>query len=277
MDHFNLQEIYNKKVFKFLSNAIKKESINSSYIFSGTEVRDKIILTKYLAGYLNCTNLQDKPCGVCSKCKSIQEDKSCLIRFISKDDNVGTNDKKKTNISVDTIRNLIKEILEGAYQGHLLIYIKKAESLSPSALNSLLKILENIPKKIIFIFEVFTPYSLLSTIRSRSQVIHFGNPEKIETEKNLTELISIDKFQSFLDNYNIDEILCHIEVNNFDRNTVKDFLNTLEIYYIEIFKEKNINKYVEMSIIIRKYSSYLNRPVNIINNLYLMFLELKNI
>ena len=64
-------------------------------------------------------------------------------------------------------------------------------------------------------------------------------------------------------------------MQKFDRAEVKDFLIKLESFYVETFKISGLNKFLHLSGIVRKYHMYLNRPVSVVNNLLLMFLEMK--
>jgi DNA polymerase III gamma/tau subunit len=263
----------NQRVMQMIDNSVENSKVFPSYVFAGSNRNAKLEMAKYFASILNCSN-SDKPCGSCGNCKAINEGKFHSFKFISKDNDTD-NDKKKKSISVDDIRELRMDILNGLYQGHLLVYIDHAEDLTPVALNGLLKILEDIPSNVLFVFDVANQYSVLPTIRSRSQMIIFGLVEEMDMSQELTEFISVDKFNDFIENNSVQELLLYIEANKFDRAEVKAFLIKLEAYYIEEFKSSYLNKFLHLSGIVRKYHLYLNRPVSVVNNLLLMFLEIK--
>ena len=267
--------LLNHRVKEMIDNSIINGKVFPSYVFAGSNRTAKLEMSKYLASVLNCTN-SPKPCGLCNNCKAIKEGKFHSFRVITKNiDQEEAKDKKKKSISAEDIRELRMEILNGSYQGYLLVYIDHAEDLTVVALNGLLKILEDIPSKVIFVFDIVNLYSFLPTIRSRSQMIIFGQTEGVDIKQELSEFISVDKFNDFIENNTVQELLLYIEVQKFDRAEVKDFLIKLESFYVETFKISGLNKFLHLSSIVRKYHLYLNRPVSVVNNLLLMFLEIK--
>ncbi len=263
------------RVKKMIDNSVLNGMVFPSYIFAGSNRNVKLEMSKYLASILNCSGAE-KPCGSCNNCRAINEGKFHSFKLISKNvEQENDKDKKKKSISAEDIRELRMEILNGSYQGHLLVYVDQAEDLTPVALNGLLKILEDIPVKVLFVFDVANQYSLLPTIRSRSQVIIFGHAEEMDMSQELTEFISVDKFNDFIENNTVQELLLYIEAHKFERAEVRAFLIKLEGYYIEAFKRSGLNKFLHLSGIVRKYHLYLNRPVSVDNNLLLMVLEIK--
>ncbi|GEM_PF-2998048 len=270
-----LNPVLNDGVKQMIDNSVINGKVFPSYIFAGTDRESKLHMSKYLASVLNCTG-EVRPCNKCSNCKAINDGKFHSFKLISKESEADSEkETKKKSISADDIRELRLEILSGSYQGYLLVYIDHAEDLTPVALNGLLKILEDIPDKVVFVFDVANKYSLLSTIRSRSQVIIFGYKNDLELTQEISKFISVDKFNDFIENNTVHELLLYVEENKFDRSEVKDFLIKLESYYLELFKRTSINKFLHLSGIVRKYHLYLNRPVSVDNNLVLMLIEMK--
>jgi len=266
----------NDRVFKIVNNSVINNKVFPSYIFAGNNRTMKLATAKYLASILNCS-AKDKPCGSCNNCKAINDLRFHSFRLISKDSDDEDKAKKKKSISVEEIRDLRTEVLNGSYQGYLLIYIDQAEDLTPAALSGLLKILEDIPEQVVFVFDVANQYSLLPTIRSRSQVINFGYDLVSDVSQELPEFISVDKFNDFIENNSVQELLLYIDAHKFDRAEVREYFIRLESYCIEEFKTSGKNKFLHLSGIVRKYHLYLNRPVSVVNNLLLMFLEMKEL
>lgn len=267
-------EVFDDKVKQIIDNAFDNKRVFPSYLFVGIDREIKLLMSKYFASKLNCVN-DNTPCGICANCKSINDNKFHSFKIFSKESEEDLNDKKKKKPPVEKARELRTEIMKGSYQGYLVVYVERAEGLTSAALNVLLKMLEDIPKNVMFIFDVANQYALLSTIRSRSQTIIFKSSNTYDFEEKLTEQVSVDNFCGFLENKNVQELILYVENNKFERDNVKKFLIKMEAYYIEEFKKTCINKFLQLSSIVRKYHLYLNRPVSVVNNLLLMFLELK--
>lgn len=132
-------------------------------------------------------------------------------------------DNKEKNISIKTIRLLIKDMYLRPNNGKIKIYIiKDSENLSIESSNALLKSIEEAKDYIILIFTTNNAYSLLKTIRSRCQIISFKS--QIENE--------------FVDREKLSYILSEIISGNFSfyyKN--KDFFSKAKDYKEELFVE----------------------------------------
>ena len=132
-------------------------------------------------------------------------------------------DGKEKNISIKTIRLLIKDMYLRPSNGKIKIYIiKDSENLSIESSNALLKSIEEAKDYIILIFTTNNAYSLLKTIRSRCQIISFKS--QIENE--------------FVDREKLSYILSEIISGNFSfyyKN--KDFFSKAKDYKEELFVE----------------------------------------
>lgn len=103
-------------------------------------------------------------------------------------------DNKQGQIGVDEALDIVKSLSLKSYEGgHKVMLIWMAEKMNIAASNKLLKLIEEPPEKTIFILITEDEEQIISTIRSRCQVLHFPRlPEVIITE-------------ALVKKYNIDE------------------------------------------------------------------------
>ncbi|OOV28735.1 DNA polymerase III subunit delta' [Flavobacterium sp. LM5] len=100
---------------------------------------------------------------------------------------------KQGEIRVDDAQEILKSLALKSYEGgHKIMIVWMADKLNTAAANKLLKLLEEPPEKTIFILITENEESLISTIRSRCQAIHFNGIPETEITKALIELHNID-------------------------------------------------------------------------------------
>ncbi|MGL5111280.1 MAG: ATP-binding protein, partial [Flavobacterium sp.] len=96
---------------------------------------------------------------------------------------------KQGEIRVDDAQEILKALALKSYEGgHKIMIVWMADKLNTAAANKLLKLLEEPPEKTIFILITENEESILSTIRSRCQAIHFNGIPEIEISKALIEM-----------------------------------------------------------------------------------------
>jgi DNA polymerase-3 subunit delta' len=118
-----------------------------------------------LAQALNCDGTE-LPCGQCRSCRRILEGKHADVTSIGLD--------SRTEIGIDDIRGLQHLANLPPYEGKCKVFIvDDAEYLSTEAANSLLKILEEPPPRVVWLLLVAEERYLLSTIISRCQRLKF--------------------------------------------------------------------------------------------------------
>ena len=107
-----------------------------------------------------------------------------------------TPDEKKKTILVDVIRNNVIKIVSNHQNKPFAVVINDAETMTISAQNSLLKVLEEPVTNVYFILSTHSPEKLLPTILSRIQTIEVLPVSLSETEKILDKFkITVDKKQ----------------------------------------------------------------------------------
>lgn len=192
-------------MIEILENQIKNDKLSNAYIFESKN--SSYNLDKALEFSKSVFN----NFGISTKLEENPD-----FEIIKKDDN-------EKNISIKTIRLLIKDMYLRPSNGKIKIYIiKDSENLSIESSNALLKSIEEAKDYIILIFTTNNAYSLLKTIRSRCQIISFKS--QIENE--------------FVDREKLSYILSEIISGNFSfyyKN--KDFFSKAKDYKEELFVE----------------------------------------
>lgn len=167
-------------IVRTLRNAISLERIAHAYLFAGMRGTGKTSTARILAKALNCQNGPTiSPCNQCDNCQEITRSESLDVLEIDGASNRG----------IDEIRELRQKARFSPAKARFKIYIiDEVHMLTNPAFNALLKILEEPPPYIIFIFATTDPDKLLPTIISRCQRFDF---RKIPTSKILTRLQQI--------------------------------------------------------------------------------------
>ncbi len=178
-----------------LKNAIRLNRISHAYLFSGPRGIGKTTTARILARAVNCQNLQDaEPCNQCDSCLSILNGTSLDVIEID----------GASNNSVDDVRSLRENAKYPPSLGKYKLYIiDEVHMLSTSAFNALLKILEEPPKHLIFIFATTEPHKVLPTILSRCQRYEFRRMDIPTIVKQIQKIakaenISIDEESLFV-------------------------------------------------------------------------------
>jgi len=145
-----------------LSNALTNGSIHHAYLFSGPRGCGKTSSARIMARSLNCeTGPTPNPCGECQSCKDLVANGPGSIDVIELD--------AATHGLVDDARDLRDKAFFAPVSSRYKIYIiDEAHQLGPGAANALLKVVEEPPPHVIFIFATTEPDKLISTIRSRT-------------------------------------------------------------------------------------------------------------
>ena len=150
-----------------LMTALSSKQIHHAYLFSGPRGCGKTSSARILARSLNCHigPIAD-PCGECQSCRDLVANGPGSFDVIEMD--------AATHGLVDDARELRDKALFAPVQSRYKIYIiDEAHQLGPAAANALLKIVEEPPPYVIFIFATTEPEKLIPTIRSRTHHYQF--------------------------------------------------------------------------------------------------------
>jgi len=163
-----------------LSNAITSGRIGHAYLFTGARGVGKTSTARIYAKALNCVNGSTlKPCGACDSCVSISTGDDIDVLEIDAASNRG----------IEEIRQLRQNASICPSRSRFKIYIlDEVHMLTKEAFNALLKILEEPPEHVKFIFCTTEPSKIPITILSRCQRFDFAG---IETKQIADRLASI--------------------------------------------------------------------------------------
>ena len=145
-----------------LSNALTADKVHHAYLFSGPRGCGKTSSARIMARSLNCEKgPTPNPCGECQSCKDLVANGPGSIDVIELD--------AATHGLVDDARDLRDKAFFAPVSSRYKIYIiDEAHQLGPGAANALLKVVEEPPPHVLFIFATTEPDKLISTIRSRT-------------------------------------------------------------------------------------------------------------
>ncbi|MFI7603541.1 DNA polymerase III subunit gamma and tau [Micromonospora sp. NPDC049366] len=145
-----------------LSQALRSGRLNHAYLFSGPRGCGKTSSARILARSLNCEQgPTPEPCGTCESCRSLATDGAGSIDVIEID--------AASHGGVDDARELREKAFFAPARSRFKIYvIDEAHMVSSAGFNALLKLVEEPPEYVKFIFATTEPEKVLGTIKSRT-------------------------------------------------------------------------------------------------------------
>ncbi|MEZ4405546.1 MAG: DNA polymerase III subunit delta' [Polyangiales bacterium] len=181
-----------------LRRAAAQGRLASAYLFAGPRGVGKDRVARALAQMMNCAERPHPgadPCGQCAPCQRMLHQRHADLMVLQrelkdppKDPDAAPNRAWRTgrleDIPEDDLRQIlrieqVRELLSAMpYRPHeggtRWVIVREADRFHPGAANAFLKTLEEPPEATHFVLLTHRPSALLSTIRSRCQVVRFG-------------------------------------------------------------------------------------------------------
>lgn len=150
-----------------LRRALENNRMHHAYLLSGPRGCGKTSTARILARSLNCEQgPTPDPCGVCESCIDLSASGSGSIDVIELD--------AASHGGVDDTRDLRERAMFGPAKSRYKVYIiDEAHMISPAGFNALLKLVEEPPEHVRFIFATTEADKVLPTIRSRTHNYNF--------------------------------------------------------------------------------------------------------
>ena len=280
-----LRTFGHNKAIDFINKSIIMSKTSHAYLITGPENIGKKTLAVDLASILNAKPNKDMFDNQYVIDISSSKERSRIlngnhsdIKIIDKEFSDQTN-RSSLVISIDQIRQIIKDIYLKPFEGEKKIYIiNQAQNMTESRYNSMLKILEEPPQEAAIILTAPSIKSLPSTIVSRCQLINLDYIQKQDIENFILRNFDIDESKSeFISRISKGKIGFAINACN-DQTLIDDYFQTI-LKFAEILSsgiDKRFNYARDISSLYRKNKNQVYKELSMWLDFWRDLLVLKN-